>query len=360
MACGDPEEQPPPMKTPPEDDDGMATGDTGLAQTREPGEASDRCAEAPRVGEGRHYGTLRGNLSELGGACGAGGPDAFFRVEVPFRADVFVDAVGVDFSPRVGVLPAGCSNDWSHRTLACSEGVGTWLLDFAAGTSLVVSVGTDPDEPQLQLPAPGAGDDPLDFAFDVRLRRVLGEGELCEPAERGRCGTGTACTSAEADTPGVCTAVSADTCAQALSLPVGFGTTLVEIPEAVPHTDAHAHSCTGAHRPDRVFAVDMPPATADRTLEVTSTSSLVGLAIRAPSCLPSDELGCVAAGDGGVSVRATLDAFADDRVFVFVELPPPGAGVEAGGSESGTGSDDDPGEEAPIAIEVTVSTSPER
>ncbi len=366
LSCGEPEEQAPPMKTPPadDDDDGEATGDTGVETPREPGEASDRCAEAPGVGEGRHLGSLRGNLAELGGACGGGGPDAFFRVEVPFRADVFVQAVGVGFAPKVGVLPAGCSNDWSHRTLACTQSVGVWLLDFAAGTSLVASVGADPEEPQLQLPAPEEGDDPLDFALDVQFRNVLGIGDPCEPASRGRCGTGTTCTASDDAPTAVCTVLPADSCAYAEPLAVGFGTTLVEVPAAVPHTDAHAHSCTGAHRPDRVYALDLPAAMVARDVVVTTESDAIGLAIRAASCLPADERDCAPpqdeSGDGGTEVSAVIEGSGDDRVFVFVELPPAGAPQDGTGDGSGDGSGDGAGEEAPIPIEVTVTLAPER
>ena len=352
------------MKIPPGDDGAAGTeggtADTGTEDPQQPGEATDRCRDAPRVTEGRHFGTLRGRLSELGGACGEGGPDAFFRVEVPFRADVFVEAVGVGFSPRVGVLPAGCSNDWAHRTLACTQGVGEWLLDFAPGTSLVVSVGADADEPGLQLPTPAEGDDPLDFAFDVAFRNVIGEGERCEPPTLGRCGTGTTCrvpSDPDAAAVAVCTRLEADTCAQALLLPLDFGTTLVQVPSALPHTDAHAHSCTGAHRPDRVYELQLPPSSGLREVVVRTRANAVGLAIRAPSCLPEDEWDCAAADAGGLAeVSAVIPGDADDRVFVFVELAPEGGSEPDPSGESG----ESPGEEAPIPIEVVVSELPAR
>lgn len=363
--CGESEDDSPPVKIQPADDaaDGTdgGTAETAAEDPRLPGEATDRCRDAPRVTEGRHLGTLRGRLSELGGACGQGGPDAFFRVEVPFRADVFVEAVGVGFEPRVGVLPAGCSNDWAHRTLACTQGVGEWLLDFAPGASLVVSVGADPDEPGLQLPAPAEGDDPLDFALDVVFRNVLGEGERCEPSTLGRCGTGTTClvpSEPDAAAVAVCVPLQADTCAQALPLLLDPGTTFVQVPSNLPHTDAHAHSCTGAHRPDRVYELELGPSIGPREVVVRTSASGVGLAIRAPSCLPEDEWDCAAGSAEGIAgpteVSAVIPADADDRVFVFVELVPHGASGPDPSGESGEG----PGEEAPIPIEVVVSELP--
>lgn len=370
LACGESPADDPPMKTPPGDDTDGGTAGSGDLDPAPPGEATDLCRDAPSVDAGRHYGTLRGNLSVLSGACGGGGPDAFVLLDVPIRADVELSAVGVGFSPKVGVLGAGCSDDWSRATLACTQGIGTWLLDVAAGSQLLVSVGIDPDDPMLQLPAPAEGDDPLNFALDIALRTVLEAGEQCEPASRGRCGIGTACVAPDSDKPGmtdppVCTAIEGDTCALAPRLPVGFGTTLVQISPAVPHTDAHAHTCTGAHRPERVVALDLPASEVARRLVVTSKSEAIGLAIRAASCVSEAERDCAAPSAGGVQVQAEIAATDDDRVFVFVELPPaavPGdSGGETGGddgSDGGAGTDGgDPGmgEEAPIAIEVTVS-----
>ena len=333
------------MKTPP-DDGGDAADDEGETEGDDddlPGEASDRCDDAPRVAEGRHYGSLRGNVSELAGACGEDGPDAFVRVDVDHRADVFLEAVGVGFTPRVGVLPAGCSNDWNRRTLACTEGVGTWILDVAAGSSLVVSIGIDFDDPQLQLPAPGEGADPLDFALDVDYRAVLAAGEHCEPPGRGRCGVGTAClvpeTEKGAPSPSaICLPVAADTCASAEPLALPVGTTNVSVARDVPHTDAHAHGCTGAHRPDRVYEVTLPISSDIRQLTVSADAPDVGLALRAAGCTPDDERACDDPDDDGARVTAEVPPTADDRVFVFVELPP--------GPPSG--------EEPPIGIELTV------
>lgn len=345
LACAPSEDADPPMKTPPEDDgaDGEDDGGETDVDERPPGEASDRCEGAPRVAEGRHYGTLRGNVSELAGACGMDGPDAFVRLDVTHRSDVFLEAFGVGFSPRVGVLPAGCSNDWNRRSLACTEGIGTWILDVAAGSSLVVSVGIDVDDPQLQLPPPGEGPDPLDFALDVALRPVLGVGERCEPPGRGRCGVGTACLVPDSEEgapvpPAICTPVAADTCASAEPLVLTVGTTMVDVPRDQPHTDAHAHSCTGAHRPERVYEVTLPNSTQTRQLTVNTEAPDVGLAVRTPGCTLQDERLCDDPDDDGARVTVEVPAIADDRVFVFVELPP----------------GEPTGEEAPIALELRV------
>ena len=342
------------MKLPPSDGDGAGSDETG--GDAPPGFATDRCSQAPNVAEGEHYGSLRGHLPDLGGACGTGGPDAFVRVDIPFRADLFVDGAGVGFVPRLGVLPASCGQDWDDRALACTEGVGAWILDLAAGTSVVVSVGIDPEDELLQLPPPGEGDDPLDFVLDVSLRKVLGVGESCEAPSHGRCGTGTLCAAPEPDEPGmattaVCAAVDADTCASAQVLTPGVGTTVVPLP-AVTHTDAHAHSCTGAHRPERVFAVQLPQSDSAHLLRVTTESPDLGLAIRVGACSPSDEQDCAAAASTGSEVSASVAASVG-TAFVFVESPAEGSpsGDETGGSDEGGA----PGEEPPPSIELVVS-----
>src|SRR5690606_4354372 len=102
---------------------GSSTGDDAYVPSEE---ATDQCGLAPTIGAGRHEGTLRGKASELDGACGLGGPDAFLRLDVPRRSDVRLQAYGVGLVPRVGALPHTCATDWTSRTLACTQGVGTW------------------------------------------------------------------------------------------------------------------------------------------------------------------------------------------------------------------------------------------
>lgn len=317
-------------------------------------EATDQCGLAPVVQAGRHYGTLRGNASELGGACGLGGPDAFFRLEVPRRSDVWLQGQGVGFVPRVGVLPFTCTTDWATRTLACTEGVGTWLLDVAEGSSLVVAVGVDEELPALDEPPPSEGPDPLAFALDVRLRNVLAPGEPCEPPGLGRCGTGTACLPSpppddpEAEPgPAVCVVLEGDTCQTAAPLPVVPGVTVVEIDPAAPQTDAHQHGCGGARRAERVLRLQPPPQAGPHAVEIRADRPGVGLAVRGPGCLPEDERGCVA----GELAPAALSVDLVGEAFLFVELPP--AADEAGDDGTGT-TGDEPGEEAPIVIEVEL------
>lgn len=320
-------------------------------------EATDQCEPAPEIGPARHYGSLRGNAAELGGACGLGGPDAFLRLSVPRRSDVWLQAYGVGFVPRVGVLPHTCTTDWASRTLLCTEGVGAWLLDVAAGSSLVVSVGVDEDHPVLDEAPPTQGPDPLEFALDVELRNVLEPGEACLPAGVGRCGSGTACLpvpppddAPEAPSgPAVCTTLPGDTCQTAVAVAVGTGVTTVEIDPTVPQTDAHAHSCGGARSRERVLRLALPGA-GPHALEARVDHPGVGLALRAPGCLVEDERGCV---DPDAPAPAVLAVeLGGSEAFLFVELPDHEPGADDGGSSGSGTSGGPPGEEAPIVLEV--------
>lgn len=338
---------------------GGSGGEPSTGEVYEPSEdAADQCDRAPVVGAGRHHGSLRGNAAELDGACGLGGPDAFFRVDVPRRSDVWLQGYGAGFVPRVGVLPYTCTTDWTHRTLACAEGVGTWLLDVAPGSSLVVSVGVDPDHPVLDAAPSTDGIDPLKFALDVGLRNVLDLGDACEPSGLGRCGSGSACLPAPAPaddpeaTPGpaVCTALSGDTCQTAVPLPVATGSTVVEIDPATPQTDAHVHSCGGARRRERVLRLELP-GVGPHALEIRTDHAEVGLALRAPGCLPEQERGCVDDDAPPAVLEVEVEGF---EAFLFVELPPDADEAE-GGSSGGSSGGDGSGEEAPIMVEVVRS-----
>lgn len=337
---------------------GGGGGDSSTGAVVEPSdEANDQCDLAPVIGPARHYGTLRGNAADLAGACGLGGPDAFFRLSVPRRSDVWLQAYGVGFVPRVGVLPYTCTTDWATRTLLCNEGVGTWLLDVAAGSSLVVSVGVDEDHPLLDEAPPTEGPDPLGFALDVVLRNVLEVGEPCLPAGVGRCGSGTACLptpppeDSEPDAPlgpAVCTLLEGDTCQTAVAVPVASGVTAVEIDPAVPQTDAHAHSCGGARRRERVLRLELP-GTGPHAVEIRADHPGVGLALRAPGCLEQEERGCV---DPDIPPAVLAVEVSGSEAFLFVELPSAEDGADDGGSSTGG---DEPGEEAPILVEIERS-----
>lgn len=350
---GDGGTMPPPSST----DEGADASTSGGVELGD--DASDRCEAAPVIGAARHYGTLRGKGTELDGACGLGGPDAFLRLDVPRRSDVWVQAHGVGFEPRVGVLPDGCSADWAHRTLLCTEGIGGWLLDVAAGSSLVVSVGVAEDHPVLDEPPRLIGPDPLEFALDVELRNVLEPGETCLPQGAGRCGSGTACMTVpppEDDpdaTPGpsVCVVLPGDTCQSAEPLAIPTGMTVVELDPTTPQTDAHVQSCGGARRRERVLRLDLPGA-GPHALEVRSDHPGVGLALRAPGCSPEQERACV---DPDAPPAVLVAEVGGAVAFLFVELPPPADGPEDGGSSGGGTSGDPPGEEAPIVVEVARS-----
>lgn len=324
-------------------------------------EATDQCELAPEIGAGRHHGSLRGNAAELSGACGLGGPDAFFRLAVPRRSDVWLQGYGVGFVPRVGVLPHACTSEWASRTLLCTEGVGSWLLDVAAGSSLVVSMGVDEESPLLDEPPPNEGPDPLGFALDVELRNVLEPGEPCLPPGVGRCGSGTACLpepppeDSEPDAPSgpsICTVLEGDTCETAVAVAVPSGVTVVEIDPATPQTDAHAHSCGGARRRERVLRLELP-SEGLHAVEVSVDHPGVGLALRAPGCLVEDERGCVDPEGPPPAVLAV--EVSGDAAFLFVELPPVEDGTGDGGSSSGSTGADEPGEEAPIVVEIERS-----
>lgn len=331
--------------------DGSSTGQVYVPSN----EATDQCELAPEVGAGRHYGSLRGNAAELSGACGLGGPDGFFRLVVPRRSDVWLQGYGVGFVPRVGVLPHACTSEWASRTLLCTEGVGSWLLDVAAGSSLVVSVGIDEDHPLLDQPPPTEGPDPLDLALDVELRNVLEPGEPCLPPGVGRCGSGTACLPIPPEDglpdappgPSVCTVLEGDTCETAVTVAVTTGAT-VEIDPAAPQTDAHAHSCGGARRRERVLRLELP-GDGPHAVEARVDHPGVGLALRAPGCAVADERGCVDP-DGPPAVLAV--EVSGDAAFLFVELPTVGDGTDDGGSSSSSTGADEPGEEAPIVVEI--------
>jgi hypothetical protein len=309
------------------------------------------------VGVGRFLGTLADKNPSLGGACGRGGPDAFFRVVVPLRADVGMEAVGVGFTPRIGVLSGGCIDDWQTNGLLCTRGMSGWITDLAPGTELVVAIGTDPDDPALDAePSPGEPD-PLAFAIDVAMRSVLEAGELCMPSSRGRCVTGTAClrrgegsgldttangsaTVATTTTSGTnganttttvdagstggpwrCTTLEADTCANAEIVSVGTDGATVVIDPARPQTDAHHHSCMGARSPERVFRLELSPDIRPETaLRLALDDPDAALAVRLPGCSAADEIAC---GEAGVQV--TIDdaqgiAAAGLVPHVFVEL----------------------------------------
>lgn len=312
-----------------------------------PGEATDLCAAAFSVGAGVHHGTLRSRQPDLDGACGLGGPDAYFRLEVPRRSDVWVRGRGVAFEPRVGVLGTPCAPAWRQGQLLCTQGVGGWIEDLAAGTSVVVAVGISPEHPTIESAPPTEGPDPLDFELTVELRDVLDVGDLCEPASRGRCGTGTACTAGADGGPATCELLDADTCATAEPLALQYGTTEIAIDRDLPHSDAHAHSCGGARHPERVYALTLPISDDAPTLSVSSGAPHVGFALRGNDCALATELQCARPTPQPAAIATQVPSAVGRPVMLFVELPVPSEDEDAAGTEAG--------EEAPIVVTVQLA-----
>lgn len=322
-------------------------GTTGEAPGPELQSPSELCAEAPAVGPGRFAGNLRDRAADpgLGGVCGGGGPDVFLRVEVPVRADLRVEARGVGFTPRVSLAPVGCQ---AAPMLACGADGVAGLEDLAEGTVVTLAIGADPQmfADMSKTAAPVEGEDPLDFVVDVAMQRVLAAGEVCLPAARGRCAAGTLClqeqlaedtdtdTDGELDERWVCTPLDADSCADpkdvAVTLVDGVGTLVVD-PEQ-PQSDAHRHSCTGDGTRERVLRLRLPAGLgALDSLQIRVEEHEVGLALRAPGCLGSDELACVAPSPAGAQVTiAAPDELQRAGVapYLFVELPDPGVLAE--------------------------------
>ncbi|MBL9103249.1 MAG: hypothetical protein JNL82_20050 [Myxococcales bacterium] len=321
-------------------DDGDAGADDEAAESTSGGETAAApgpqepartCEDAPRAKQGQFAGTLRGDeeLPSEGGVCGGGGPDRFLRVMVPQRADLRVEARGNGFVPRVGLTP-GCVG---ASPLACgADGIAT-VTDVAGGTELVLTIGADPQQfaGLLAEDPPVDGPDPLGFVVAVGMTPVLAADEVCMPAALGRCASGTLCMPPRAEDDGWrCTALAGDSCAEpervALELSAGAGTLRVD-PDR-PQSDAHRHRCTGGGTRERVLQVELPAGLGPLdSLRIRSDRPEVGLAVRAPSCLGSDELDCGAPGVGGAEV--TIEApgelhAAGVAPYVFVELPDPG------------------------------------
>jgi hypothetical protein len=336
------------------DTSGQGTGEEG-SETEggtdtgglEAAEADDLCDVAPTLSTGRWPGTLRGAASNLGGACGMGGPDAFVRIAVAHPADIRVQARGVGFEPRVGLLPGGCVEG---PELACAQTLPATVDDLPAGSEVVVAVGIDPDDPALSSPTPGEGEpDPLAFEIDVLVRRILAVGDYCKPDSVGRCATGSACLEDAADGAWRCMQLEADTCGNPQVLVLPAETTepvVIELDPLAVQSDAHHHSCTGARLRERVVRVDLDPgtsATADLIVRVTDPE--VGLALRSPGCEADEEIACDAPGASTSVTFPNVGSAAASGVspFVFVELPDPPDPPPDGG---------EPPDPIPVSFEV--------
>lgn len=317
-ACASPEQSDPPQKNKP------MTGASEVGSTSD-GTAvdaeGDRCADAPLLLQSTWTGTLWNAGGEGGGACGRGGPEVFVRVSTPVRADLEVEARGSGFTPRVDVRAHGCDAELDDvGVLACATGLPAQVLELAGGTQAWITIGIDPDDPKLQS---ADGVDALAFELTTRWRGVIARGDGCGLPGQGRCETGTACV-ADDDGSARCTSVVGDTCASAIPIALALdGTTTVMIDPASPYDDAHAHTCTGARRPEAVLLVswDAPDDGGDPVLAVSTAAADVALAIRSPGCLAGDERGCVDASPAEQGRALQVDTAGLASAFVFVELP---------------------------------------
>jgi hypothetical protein len=310
-------------------DSSSDSGSSSTGHTPELPTAADSCVNAPTIGPGRWKGALLPPEEPQDGVCGLGGPDAFFRVEIPRRADLWIRATGEGFSPRLAVHPDVCTGD---APLTCSlDGggpEGLWLYDLLGGSALRLAVGMDPDDPLL-------GDMvPISFTLDLDLRRVLEAGELCMPEDYGRCVSGTVCAPPDEDDMSGdklnwrCVSVDADTCADAELVVMTTTETTLELPGPPLQSDAHYHSCGGEGLVERVFQIRVPePLNDGEELRVAASSPALGLAARAPGCLLDDERACTAPGTDGVLVVDL--ATAGGEMFLFVEWPVDAEGLDA-------------------------------
>lgn len=318
-----------------EGEDSAAESSTGAepggAPSVGPQDPAGACVDAPRAMQGRFAGTLRGDEESPtdGGVCGGGGPDRFLRVMVPVRADVRVEARGAGFVPRVG-LTAACE---ATTALACSaDGIAS-VIDVGEGTELVLAIGADPADfgALLAEDPPADGPDPLGFTIDIGMNPVLAADAVCMPQVLGRCGAGTLCMPPRSEGDGWrCTTLAGDSCAEpevvTLELVDGRGTLTID--PLRPQSDAHRHTCAGGGTRERVLQLRLPAGLrAQDSLQIRSDRPEVGLAVRAPGCLGSDELDCGAPGVGGteVTIAAPAELYAAGVApYVFVELPDPG------------------------------------
>jgi hypothetical protein len=311
--------------------------------------SGDRCEDAIALAAGVVVESLRGRTSAEGGACGGGGPDVVFTLDVAARADVLLTARGRAYEPIVGVLPESCVAGWQSAGLLCSRGVTGVVRDVAPGTRLQVVVGIDPDDPALETLVAEGVPDALEFELRTDVRPVLGADEVCQGSS-GRCQSGTACLPAADGGIDRCIALAGDTCGTADVVRLESASTRVVVPADAMQTDAHAHGCGGARVPERVYRIELEADTrAPARLDIAAQGP-VALAVRAAGCDAAREVACapIPAAGGAISVDLDADAIREG-VFVFVELPAQyGATAATDGKETG-------GEEAPPEIVLDFS-----
>lgn len=290
------------------DDEDSSSGSSG-DDTSEDGQ--DVCLSAPAVTPGVYFGSLQGKRSSGGGACGAGGPDVFFRIGVERRSDVRVSAVGDGFTPRVGVFGNDCAVRFEDSGLLCTTGVPGWVSDVPAGAELYVAVGAS----QSEIDDSGDGA----FRFDVEARDVLSVGEPCSNEAWGRCEGGTTCmVPAGTREPAVCTSIPGDVCGNPITVEVARGGTALSVESGVIHTDAHRHTCGGDRISERVYRLELPAVSAEATLHVEGERVSV-LAARGPTCLTEQERACDSDLEGSAAIN--LAGPLPRTLYLFAELP---------------------------------------
>lgn len=312
VGCGEDDgaesDSPPQMmaETTGEGDDG-SSGSSGGGLDED---GQDVCLSASVVEPGVYFASLQGKRSSGGGACGAGGPDVFFRIGVERRSDVQVYAVGDGFTPRVGVFGNDCAVRFEDGGLLCTSGVPGWVSDVPAGAELYVAVGAS----QADVDASGEGA----FRVEVQARDVLSVGEACSNEAWGRCEGGSACASpAGTSEPEVCTAIPGDRCADPVVVDLDRGATALSIEAGAVHTDAHRHSCGGDRLSERVYRLDLPAVSAEATLRIEGERISV-LAARGPTCLTEAEVACGA--DPSELATIELEGPLPRTVYLFAEL----------------------------------------
>ena len=316
--------------------EGEASGEVGDEEETEtgcepgppPGPFGETCETAMRLGSGRHLGNLRERGEQRGGACGQGGPELFFEVEAPARADLIVDLKGAEFAPRLDWLTADCLPDLSY---ACSDLPTFVAYDQAPGSRLRFSIGLDGEDPALgAAPIPGQPD-PLDFELELAWREVVGAGAPCAPSLASRCASSLVC-DAESST---CVSLPGNACATPTSLELPDpaasppqNTLSLTVDPAQGWGDVHAHSCGGTRRAEQVFripraALEALPSTAAVEISQSAGPSPLTLAARGPGCAAEAELACV--GDAQAQPlrieASTWEAAPAGDLYLFVELP---------------------------------------
>ncbi|MEM6296646.1 MAG: hypothetical protein AAGA54_35595 [Myxococcota bacterium] len=304
------------------DDDGGSSSSTGDPIEED---GSDVCLNARVTSPGVFRGDLEGKGSNGGGACGAGGPDVFFRLGLEQRVDVSVRATGVGFEPRVGVWGNDCAARFSEAGLLCTAGTLGWVLDVDPAVDLFIAVGGSADA--IEASEGGA------FELEISTRPVLEAGERCGDPLPGRCEGGTTCAGDPLDltAPRRCVVVPGDRCSTAIDVQVDAGRTELTLdPATTEHSDQHAHACGGARLPERVYRLQLPEISETTQLHIEA-EGVVALAARGPTCLPEEERACTDAAEP--SVR--LEPPPARTLYLFAELPEPPEPPESGDRPEG-------------------------